>query len=100
WAGTVAAPGLITLAAVCSTIARSMSVAVRLRRSPLASTSTLDRMGIVLRRSTTLCTWARERNKAVRSMVSFMASHAHPIGRSEDRRQLIAADLLDGLFSH
>jgi hypothetical protein len=29
-------------------------------------------MGIVLRRSTTLCTWLRDFNRAARSMVSFM----------------------------
>src|SRR4030095_3588365 len=49
-----------------------MSVAVRATRSPLASTSTLLRIGMVLRRSTTLWTWPRDFSNAVRSIVSFM----------------------------
>src|SRR5690242_16157919 len=72
WAGTVAAPGAAISAVAWSTIARSMSVAVRATRSPLASTSTLLRIGMVLRRSTTLCTWPRDFSNAVRSIVSFM----------------------------
>src|SRR5688500_4680081 len=72
WAGTVAAPGAAISAGAWSTIARSMSVAVRATRSPLASTSTLLRIGMVLRRSTTLCTWPRDFSNAVRSIVSFM----------------------------
>src|SRR6185295_14737692 len=72
WAGTVAAPGAAISAGAWSTIARSMSVAVKATRSPLASTSTLLRIGMVLRRSTTLCTWPRDFSNAVRSIVSFM----------------------------
>src|SRR4029450_13383233 len=72
WAGTVAAPGAAISAVAWSTIARSMSVAVRPTRSPLASTSTLLRIGMVLRRSTTLCTWPRDFSNGVRSIVSFM----------------------------
>src|SRR5262245_55259647 len=52
---------------------RSISVAVRPRLPSFASSSTLDRIGMVLRRSTTLCTCARDFNRAPRSMVSFMA---------------------------
>jgi hypothetical protein len=52
--------------------ARSMSVAARLSRPFWAVISTFDRMGIVLRRSTTLCTWARAFRSAARSIVSFM----------------------------
>src|SRR5687768_8680472 len=72
WAGTVAAPGAAISALAWSTIPRSMSVAVRATRSPFASTSTLLRIGMVLRRSTTLCTWPRDFSNAVRSIVSFM----------------------------
>src|SRR5688500_3280865 len=71
-AGTVAAPGAAISALAWSTIPRSMSVAVRATRSPFASTSTLLRIGMVLRRSTTLCTWPRDFSNAVRSIVSFM----------------------------
>lgn len=54
---------------------------------------------MVLRRSTTLCTWARERNNAVRSMVSFMATHIRPMGRSNRYRRVTRRQLLDGLFT-
>ena len=40
--------------------------------SPSASISTLERMGMVLRRSTTDCTWLRQRSSVARSMVAFM----------------------------
>ena len=62
-----------TSASTPSTIAMSMSVAVSSRRDFCASSSTFDRMGMVLRRSTTLCTWASALRSVLRSMVSFMA---------------------------
>ena len=37
-----------------------------------ARNRTFERMGIVLRRSTTRCTWPRDFNKAARSRVTFM----------------------------
>ena len=49
-----------------------MSVVLSRRDAPLASISTLDRMGMALRRSTTLWTWASERRRAERSMEIFM----------------------------
>ena len=39
---------------------------------PCASIRTLDRIGMVFRRSTTLWTWFKERSSSARSMVSFM----------------------------
>ncbi len=56
---------------------RSMSVAVRESLPPETSINTFERMGMVFRRSTTLCTWASDFSRAARSMVSFMA---FPIG--------------------
>ena len=51
----------------------SRSVAVT-RNVPAASASikTLERMGMVLRRSTTDCTWLRQRSRVARSMVAFI----------------------------
>ena len=72
WAGAVVEPVLEAVASTCSMMARSMSVAARLSRPFCAVIRTLDRMGIVLRRSTTLCTWASAFSRAARSIVSFM----------------------------
>ena len=53
-----------------------------------ARNRTFERMGIVLRRSTTRCTWPRDFNKAARSRVTFMGAvqsgfcsihHARPL---------------------
>ncbi len=71
-AATVVVPLRATCAGSCATSDRSMSVAVRPSRSPSAASLTLDRIGIVVRRSTTFWTWASDRNRAARSMVSFM----------------------------
>ena len=40
--------------------------------SPAASIRTLDRIGIVLRRSTTDWTWDRQRSNFARSILAFM----------------------------
>src|ERR1700743_293076 len=53
-------------------MARSMSFAARLIRPFCAVINTLDRIGMVFRRSTTLWTWARAFKSAARSIVSFM----------------------------
>ncbi len=55
-----------------STTAISMSVAVRRRTPPFASISTLDRMGMVLRRSTTLWAWPKALSRIARSTLNFM----------------------------
>src|SRR5579863_3602151 len=51
----VQAPGFFTLTAALVRIAWSRSVAVMFSRSPSASIRKLDRMGMVVLRSTTLC---------------------------------------------
>ena len=53
WAGTVVAPACSTCAGVASVISRSRSVAFMSRLAPSARSSTFERIGIVLRRSTT-----------------------------------------------
>ena len=58
-----------------STISRSMSVALSASWPASARSSTFDRIGIVVRRSTTLCTWLSALRRAARSMVSFMLLH-------------------------
>ena len=74
WADTVIAPPLSTFAAVIvSTTCRSRSVAMTFTPPPSsASISTLLRIGMVLRRSTTDCTWDRQRSSVARSMVAFI----------------------------
>src|SRR3546814_4485874 len=78
WAEMVVAPGCSTWAETLSTIWRSRSVAISLiAPSADASISTLDRIGIVLRRSTTDWTWLRLLSSVARSMVAFMRSEEH-----------------------
>src|SRR5438270_3288399 len=55
-----------------STISRSMSVALSASLPGSARSNTFDSIGIVVRRSTTLCTWPSAFKKAARSMVSFI----------------------------
>src|ERR1700685_3918111 len=72
WAGAVAEPLRSTSAGIASTISMARSVAVSFRRPLPASIKTLDRIGIVLRRSTTLWTWLSAFKKAPRSTVIFI----------------------------
>ena len=69
-----------------STISRSMSVALsdsaQLAGAPSARSSTFDRIGMVLRRSTTLCTWPSAFSRAARSIVSFMLATRRLADRS------------------
>jgi hypothetical protein len=51
---------------------RSMSVAVRADPLGVRASLTLERIGMVVRRSTTFWTWLRDRNRAARSIDSFM----------------------------
>src|SRR5690606_16874588 len=81
-AATVVAPRCTVVAGTVSMICRSRSVAIRRRPSSSASISTFDRMGMVLRRSTTDWTWARAFRTAARSTVtlidpSFCAAELH-----------------------
>ena len=74
-ADTVIAPAPSTEAAgITSTTCRSRSVAIsRTLPSAEASISTFERMGIVLRRSTTDCTWDRLCSRVARSIVAFIS---------------------------
>jgi len=85
WAGAVIWPGTSTWAAPPSTISMSRSVAEKPTRSRSAVSSTFDRIGMVLRRSTTLCTWPRAFSSAARSIVSFMSRPKS--GRSQANRR-------------
>src|SRR5690606_28381995 len=62
-------------------ISMSRSVAEKLSLSRSAASSTLDRIGIVLRRSTALWTWPRAFKSAARSIVSFIVLSALPRSR-------------------
>jgi len=73
---TVIAPGVSTeTAPIVSTTCKSRSVAMTLS-APCddASISTFDRIGMVLRRSTTDWTWDRQRSRVARSIVAFMVA--------------------------
>src|SRR5919107_4571434 len=71
-AGTVVAPPCATSAAMVSVTSMSRSVALSRRPSPSARRSTLARIGIVLRFSTTRWTWPSAFNSAARSTVTFI----------------------------
>src|ERR1700749_248149 len=75
-AGAVAAPLRSTSDSIDSTISMSRSVAVSFNWPFAASIITFERMGIVLRRSTTLCTWLSAFRKAPRSTLIFMGLSA------------------------
>src|SRR5271154_6145384 len=72
-AGAVAEPLRRTSDGIDSTISMSRSVAVSFNCPFAASIITLDKIGIVLRRSTTLCTWLSAFRKAPRSTLIFIA---------------------------
>jgi hypothetical protein len=72
-APTVVVPPRPISASSWATRERSMSVAVRPSRPPASAASfTFERIGMVVRRSTTFWTWLRDRNSAARSIDSFM----------------------------
>src|SRR5688500_13915917 len=72
WAGTVAAPACSTEAGARSTISMSRSVAFSDSSSPSARSSTLARIGMVFRRSTTRWTWLSAFRRFARSIRTFM----------------------------
>src|SRR5947209_3530007 len=77
-AETVVAPGCDTAAGTLSSTCRSRSVAIsRMAPSSRASINTLERIGIVLRRSTTDWTWPRLFRRTARSIVAFIARKPH-----------------------
>src|SRR6185437_11365233 len=81
WAGAVAEPLRRMSAGRDSTISMSKSVAVSLSALLPASNITLERMGMVLRRSTTLCTWERALRNAPRSTLIFIGFDFRLFGR-------------------
>src|ERR1700750_267656 len=72
-AGTVVEPPLPVSAASVSVTSRSRSVAFSESCAFSARTSTLPRIGMVLRRSTTRCTWPSDLRSCARSTVTFIA---------------------------
>src|SRR6201996_2913632 len=75
-AGAVAEPLRSTSDGIASTISMSRSVAVSFNWPFAATIITFERIGIVLRRSTTLCTWLSAFKKAPRSTLIFMGLSA------------------------
>src|SRR3954453_19380422 len=79
-AGTVVEPPVPVSAASVSVTSRSRSVAFSDSFAFSARISTLPRIGMVLRRSTTRCTWPSDFSSCARSTVTFIAKPA----RSQD----------------
>src|SRR5580704_3603089 len=75
-AGTVVTPPGSTSAATVSITSRSRSVALKASLERSARRSTLARIGMVLRRSTTRCTWDSDLRSSERSTVTFMGNPA------------------------
>src|SRR5262245_47784269 len=75
-AGTVVEPPAATSAAMVSVTSRSRSVALKPSFDLSALIRTLARMGMVLRRSTTRCTWPSDFSSAARSTVTFILQPA------------------------
>src|SRR5262249_27763363 len=87
-AGTVVAPPGPTSAAIVSVTSTSRSVALKVSLDFSALMRTLARMGMVLRRSTTRCTWPSDLNSAARSTVTFIFPSAHSRGSLEGLRKV------------
>src|SRR5205823_2965847 len=87
-AGTVVAPPGPTSAAIDSVTSTSRSVALKVSLDFSALIRTLARMGMVLRRSTTRCTWPSDLNSAPRSTVTFIFPSAHSRGSLEGLRKV------------
>src|SRR5712671_7176884 len=83
WAGTVVEPLGPTSAAIDSVTSRSRSVALQASFELSALISTLARIGMVLRRSTTRWTWPSDFNSAARSTVTFMLQPVCSAGKSQ-----------------
>src|SRR5712691_6790744 len=79
-AGTVVEPLGPTSAAIVSVISRSRSVALKASVERSALISTLARIGIVFRRSTTRWTWPSDFRSCARSTVTFMLKLARSRG--------------------
>src|ERR1700683_1593396 len=92
WAGTVVEPPGPTSAAIVSVTSTSRSVALRLSFDRSARTSTLARIGIVLRRSTTRCTWPSDFNNSDRSTVTFIAQSIRYIDGESGAARVVRQD--------
>src|SRR6266702_1579463 len=95
-AGTVVEPAVAVSAGSVSVTSRSRSVAFSDSFAFSARTSTLARIGIVLRRSTTRWTWPSDFNSAARSTVTFMST---PLGRGTRKIQGATKWRLGGDFA-
>src|SRR6184192_2967606 len=87
-AGTVVAPTGPTSAEIVSVISTSRSVALKASLDFSVLISTLARMGMVLRRSTTRWTWPSDLNSAARSTVTFIFPSAPSRGSLEGLRKV------------
>src|SRR5262249_18917115 len=85
-AGTVVEPPVPLSAASVSVTSRSRSVAFSDNLAFSARTSTLPRIGMVLRRSTTRCTWPSDFRSCARSTVTFIAISARSTYLGNARR--------------
>src|SRR5579859_3299371 len=90
WAGTVVDPPGPTSEAIVSVTSISRSVAFRLSLERSARNSTLARIGMVLRRSTTRWTWPSDLRSSERSTVTFIA-HLSAVPRRGWRGARISA---------
>ena len=72
-AGMVSVPGAETLALMLSLTSRSRSVALNISVSPEAFSMTFDKIGMVVRRSTTLVTWLSAFKSSPRSISRRMS---------------------------
>src|SRR6266566_6773819 len=91
-AGTVVAPTGPTSAEIVSVISTSRSVALKASLDFSVLISTLARIGMVLRRSTTRWTWPSDLNSAARSTVTFIVSiRLLALGALEGVRKLARA---------
>src|SRR5215468_4003164 len=80
-AGTVVEPVGPTSAGIDSVTSTSRSVALKVSFDFSALINTLARIGMVLRRSTTRCTWPSDFNSAARSTVTFIFQSARSRGK-------------------
>src|SRR6266702_7292317 len=95
-AGTVVEPPGLTSAEIVSVTSRSRSVALKASFERSALISTLARIGIVLRRSTTRWTWPSDFRSCARSTVTFMLKLArsprkHSVEKSRAAEKRAAA---------
>src|SRR3954470_1548732 len=76
WAGTVVPPPSAASAVMVSVTSMSRSVALSRKPSPSPRRRTFERIGMVLRRSTTRWTCPSDRRRAARSTVTFIGPNS------------------------